>query len=335
MPVGHRVAIALTALITATLVGCADDDSPAGAGVTPTAGVAPSATTAPPALAGTAYYVENVDGGMRLWSVRGGTVTEHLRIAVRSSSASPDYCVGNSLIVSPDGQWVAWVTDDREAYPDGATGKLRVSHLDGTNERTLDGVYCNLDDLSWTPDSGKLAVSQAEKGHVFVDVGTGATETREFDSLQTVWSPNRSFRVRRGTEGNTFRVEKADGTVVRTVVDYTHEGFGFEVCGFTLKGVSNDGRYVTIGGCSTDPSRVLGAHFLYDTAESKHVTLPVSEVHRVWVTPDDHILIYGSNAGERQRLILMSPTGEVTETIERPVGLPDKAGLLTYAPNAR
>ena len=328
MSIGRRIALALTALTTAALVGCADGKTPAGAWVTPTGGI----TTAPPVLAGTAFYVEYLDGAVQLWSVRDGVVTQHLRVSVRNSPATPEYCVRNSVIVSPDGQWVAWVTDDREAYPDGDMGTLRISHLDGANERTLDGVFCNLDELSWTPDSRKLAVSQAEQGTIFVDASTGATETREFDEFQTVWSPNRAFRVRKVTQANAFRVEKADGTVVRTVEDYTHEGFGLEVCGFTLKGISNDGRYVTIGGCSTDPSRVLGAHFLYDTVDSEHVAFPVSEVHRVMLTADDTVLIFGSSEGARPRLMLMSPTGEVTRTIEAPAGLPEQAGLLTYAP---
>jgi hypothetical protein len=76
----------------------------------------------------------------------------------------------------------------------------------------------------------------------------------------------------------TFTVSTAAGSPMGTVTNYANGDGGIQRCGFLLRGLSDDGRYVAIGPCSTDPSRNLGANYLFDTVTGKHVKLPLTAV---------------------------------------------------------
>src|SRR5262249_45543004 len=97
----------------------------------------PSART-PTALDGTSFYFENDSSAhvVQVWSLNHGVATRRYAIP----QASTDFCVTNSVIVSPNGQRLAWVTGTGEGG--GIAGTLSVADLDGHSLRTLNGVIC-------------------------------------------------------------------------------------------------------------------------------------------------------------------------------------------------
>jgi hypothetical protein len=272
-------------------------------------------------LDGTSFYFVQTDSAVQVLSVRGGTVTQLRQIA----SSADDSCPANSVVVSPDGQWLAWVTGVHSLGD--ITGTLSVVRLSGSAVRTVDNVLCSLNESHWTADG--LAVEQVVNqatAYLTVDPATGATRPRS-DPAGEIRSANGAFRVRRDNDArNSFVVAGADGAVVRTVRDYANGSAAFRRCGYTLHGISDDGRYVTIGGCSTDPSRVLGANYLFDTRTGHHVTLPVKN-------PDS--ITFGAGgvvAHESGRLVLASTGGRVMLSAAEPTDLPAKAQFLVYVP---
>src|SRR5262245_23276425 len=123
----RSLATGAVAALLAALAGCsatpggaaASAPVPAPASAPPPAVLSTAAAGA--ALDGTAFYYTRSADAAQVVSVRGNTVTRHLRIPV----APQDYCLDNSIIVSPDGQWLAWVNGD---LSDGDIwGKLSVS----------------------------------------------------------------------------------------------------------------------------------------------------------------------------------------------------------------
>lgn len=237
-------------------------------------------------------------------------------------------------MVSPDGQLLAWVIDDGVA--DDLKGTLTVSRLDGTSARTVDNVICSILPSSWSADSRKLKVSQVVGGaatRVHVDVAIGAINPTPTED-EAVWSADRAFRVRKATDAkNSFVVEAAAGDVVRTVKGYSNDFGGFYACGYALKGVSNDGRYVAIGLCTTDQGRggLLGGRYLYDTQTGEHVTLPVAHPGAVMFLEGGTILVYGrERESSPGSFHLMSTAGDVITSVTEPAELPDRATFLRY-----
>jgi hypothetical protein len=332
------VVLAMVIPAAAGLVACTGDrkaptnlEHPAvpGSSATSQPSGTPATASAPSTIDGTAFYFQSAGNAVQVWSSRNGVVAKHYRISV----AEYDACVANSVIVSPDGRWLAWVASNGD--PSGIVGTLSVSGLDGRNPRTLKNVICSFNEFSWTPDSGRLAITRVVGGGwqpLYFDVRTGATEARTDTNL--VWSANRAFRVRLdANHPRNFIVETMDGTVVRPVKDYKNDFPGFDTCGYTVKGVSDDGRYVTIGWCATDPSRVMGAHYLFDTVTGQHVKLPVKQADAIIFLGGGTVLVRGAVGGSATRsLVLMSTTGQViTETVE-PRSLPTNATFLCYLP---
>jgi hypothetical protein len=275
---------------------------------------------------GVAFYYTVSLGAAQVWSLgRGGVVTGHLRIPIPAQ----DYCVDNSVIVSPDGQRVAWVTDDQtqgDLY-----GRLTVARLDGGEPRPLDHVLCSFDERTWMADSRWMRVIQMQGGNsqpLLFDVVTGALRTPTADGL--VWSANRAFRARRDVDTRTLLVESADGRVVHRFAGYSNDSATFSYCGYTIKGVSDDGRYVAIGTCSTDPSRALGARHLLDMVAKRHVRLPIPRVDSITFV-GGRVLLHGSaSKSESGSLALMSYDGKVIATVREPPGLPTGARYLSY-----
>jgi len=89
---------------------------------TPTAAASPVGTT----IDGTTFYFAPTPAGFRVYSTSGGRVSRHFEIR----APNDDVCVYNSLIVSPDGRWLAWVEDG--AGKGDAIGTLNVARIDGT-----------------------------------------------------------------------------------------------------------------------------------------------------------------------------------------------------------
>src|SRR5262245_38688656 len=137
--------LCLVSLGAAGLTACsgkpAPPTPPPSATPTPTAAPTPlqPSPRTPTALDGTSFYFEDNPSAhvVQVWSLSNGVATRRFAIP----EASTDYCVRNSVIVSPDGQWLAWVTGTGEAT--GIAGNLSVSGLDGKNPRTLNSVICS------------------------------------------------------------------------------------------------------------------------------------------------------------------------------------------------
>jgi hypothetical protein len=320
------IALGFMVLVASAVAGCAGS-TPLPVVPSPTTPAAPSAAPSgiDPQLRldGTSYYFVRTGTAVQVLSVRGGAVTRLRQIA----SPADDSCPANSVVVSPDGRWLTWVTGVR-ALGD-ITGTLTVVRLDGSSPHTVDNVICSLNESDWTAQGLQIVqpVGQAS-AYATVDPETGAVVPRATPA-DAVPSPHDLFRVRRnGDVRNSFVVEKPDGTVVHTVRDYANDSATFRLCGYTLHGVSDDGRYVAIGGCSTDPSRVLGANYLYDTETGRHVTLPVK-------SPDS--ITFGGNgvvvhdSGGRQ-LVYATATGKLEATATEPADLPAEARFLVYVP---
>jgi hypothetical protein len=328
------VALGLTMLVTAALVtaaaaGCAGSTPlPVPSPTTSTPPSVPPAATgsaAPLALDGTSFFFVRTGSSVQVLSVRGGTVTRLRQLA----SPADDSCPANSVVVSPDGQWLAWVTGVRTLGD--ITGTLSVVRADGSSPHTVDNVICSITESDWTPEGLEVVQTVGQTStYVTVDPATGAARPRTTPT-DAVRSGNGAFRVRRnGDVRNSFVVETASGTVIRTVRDYANDSGGFRLCGYTLHGVSDDGRYVAIGGCSTDPSRILGADHLYDSRAGRHVTLPVKSPDSITFAGGGVLVHDDGGESGGGRLVLASMSGEVLLEAAEPVDLPAEAQFLVY-----
>jgi hypothetical protein len=331
------VLLGLVVVVGMTATACdSDTDSDTGPSApVPTAGLTvppiatgrPAATgSAPSSVDGTAFYYRTTGSATQVYSMTKGKVTAHYRIAI-DETAGQDLCVDNSVIVSPDGRYLAWIAGTVMTK-----ARLTIASLDGTAPRTLDDVFCLLDDRNWSSDSRTLSVS-LERGDrdqwVNVNAVTGAIEPIAVRD-GVIWSANRAFQAKRGNDHSTFTVSTAAGAPVRTITNYTNDSGSFQLCGFLLRGLSDDGRYVTISGCPTDPTRYLGATYLYDTVAGTHVKLPLTEVDRIQLLPGGTVLVHGGARGARA-FVLMSATGTVISRLPEPAELND-ATLLSYTP---
>jgi len=315
----------MAVLTMAALAGCTTPTEPTGptpAGPTTT----PPMVVPPTALNGTAYYAAYADDAVQVLSASGGTVRKHGRIPFSDS----DPCVVNSVVVSGDGRWLAWVVMEQGAPQGGIVGVLHISGLDAKNPITRKGVTCALVESDWSAD-GRLAISQSPGDAVLIDPKTGAT-TPNPDAEGDVWSANRAFRVK-ADPGAELAVQDARGATLNVVRDYTNDYPSFDTCGYTVHGVSDDGRYVTIASCATDPSRILPAHTLLDTETGRPVTLPFAHIDDVRFLGDGTVIVRGGDTESGGRsLALIRATGEVLEKQAEPAGV--QGEFLTYAWNA-
>jgi hypothetical protein len=328
----RSVALGLTLLVTSATVGCGGS-TPLPGGPGPTTPAAPSAartsagSAAPLTLDGTSFYFVRTDSSVQVLSLRGGTVTRLRQIA----SLPDDSCPANSVVVSPDGQWLAWVTGVRTLGD--ITGTLSVVRLDGTSLHTVDNVICSFTESAWTANG--LAVTQTvgqTTTDITVDPATGAVRPRPAPTGE-VRSANGAFRVRpNGDVRDSFVVESAGGAVVRTVRGYSNDSAAFRLCGYTLQGVSDDGRYVTIGGCSTDPSRILGAQYLFDTRTNRHVPLPVKSPDSITFAGGGVLVHDGGGEAGGGQLVYVSTSGTLMVATAEPADLPAEAQFLVYVP---
>lgn len=333
----RRAGFLALVLTLATTAACGSGSPAAPGSNTPTAAVlgsgtttagpadrtpaAPSARPTPSTVDGTAFYFRTTGTKTQVYSMTKGVVTLRYRI----SAASTDVCVGNSVIVSPDGKRLAWIEGP-------ATGTLTIATLDGAAPRTLGDVFCLLDDRNWSDDSRTLSVI-VDRGDLRqptrVNAATGAVEPIAAND-GTIWSANGAFRAKRANDHSSFTVLTAAGAVVRTITNYTNDSGTMDRCGFLLRGLSDDGRYVAISPCSTDPSRNLGANYLFDTMTGKHVTLPLAHVDHIGFLGGGTVLLHGDASGTRT-IALMSATATVIASRPEPADLRD-AIFLSYTP---
>lgn len=223
-----------------------------------------SATGEQPGLGGiaaTLYYIRFDGGSEHLYGLTGHDVREVL------SPRAPT-C---GMAVSPDGTRVAWATTDGG----GSTGDLVVSGIDGKGQKTVrKDVSCTGGNAPfWTPDSRHMLVSRGNQAdRALVDVETGALSATPLAKVHDhgVWSPNGRY-VAYAKDGKIV-VAKPDGMVVHQVAhgDETPTG------GFTVQGVTDDGRRVVVGVRATDLHQIRSGHRLVDAVTGQAIELPGS-----------------------------------------------------------
>ncbi|MDT0527605.1 hypothetical protein RM555_01220 [Micromonospora sp. DSM 115977] len=256
--------------------------------------------------ASTLYYLTREGGRQYVTALRNGTVTRHLNV--------PDgrYCVGDSVSVSPDGRRVAWVVGN-----DQGEGQLTVANLDGSGRKTLSQrVYCLGNHPAWAGDSASMKVILVGSGAKgLLDLGTGrftAQQPEQF-ARDTVRSASGAFQA----YGDDQRIVVRDAR--GRVVHEARHGAESETGGFTVTGVSDDGRYVAVGPRATDPSRGIGGRTLVDMTTGRGVPLPV-EVSRghfsFWLGAAGAMVVRVDESGGPARIHEVSGDGRVVTRTE-------------------
>lgn len=305
--------------VTAPTEKAAPTATPSSNAPTGTAGPASFAVDRPlwTGIPGTLYYV-SFDGRSHLRALAGGTAREVL--TPRGG--------GCALAVSPDGRRLLWGTSDG-AGP----GDLIVASADGSGRRTLlRGISCQGGNGPfWLPDSRHLLVSRADAPErVLVDALTGAVAATPLAGTDgyVVWSPSGTavaYQVQ-----DTIVVARPDGSVVRRV----RHGDETPVGGFSLQGISDDGRRAVVGFRNTDPSQVRSGFRLVDTVTGRNLPLPGGirpsgdQKPAVYPLAGGQFLIRVPQ-GDTHRLYLVAADGAIRDRATEPPGLAGSALLLT------
>jgi hypothetical protein len=318
------VAAAVAAVAAVALVGLPlrHEDRGAPPEVAPTLALSPAPAPAPAtpvawdALPPTFYYqVAHPSGdGLRydLWWWA-GTQSE-----VQFTAPGP----ACGMFLSPDQLTVAWVAADGTP---GHGGDLWVSGLDGNLQRKLlTDVTCSGLDVPRWAGPGELIARQAGTGRPrWIDVGTGKSGPSPFGPSVTdlVWSPD--GRTCAYSESDRIVVVcRPDGSVIRRVAhgDETPTG------GFSLQGISDDGRQAVLGLKPNDPGQVRTGFRLMDTVTGKNLTLPegvelgratAAEIHPV---PGGQLLVR-VDEGARNRIYLIGVDGTILDSRVEPDSL--------------
>jgi hypothetical protein len=232
------------------------------------------------------------------------------------------------MFLSPDQSQVAWVAVSTDP---GATGDLYVAGIDGNLQRRLlfDVTCTGLDVPVWL-DSQTLIVGQGDKGpHKLIDVQTGKAVDSPFPegSPDLVSSPNAQYAAY-SADGKIV-VCRPDGTVIRR----TAHGAETPTGGFTVQGISDDGRRVVLGMMPSDPSHVRTGFRLVDTVTGDNLKLPKrvrvgnltsAEIHPV---PGNQLLVR-VDEGTRHKIYLLGADGAILDTRTEPGTLHDALLLI-------
>jgi hypothetical protein len=168
---------------------------------------------------------------------------------------------------------------------------------------------------SWLPDSKTLAVYSGDRGPGRIDADTGAfTSIPERYEGYVAWSPGGGY-VAYG-DGGEIVVESSTGAVKYRVP------YDINCCtgGFTVHGVSADGRYVGVNYAPSDPGGVRGTMRVVDMTTGQEITLPVPMSGRVL----SHVLFLADGGmlvqtrpegGGSMTLQLVSAGGQLAQTL--------------------
>ena len=136
--------------------------------------------------------------------------------------------------------------------------------------------------------------------------------------IYNVLSPGGAYATY--ADGSEVVVVRSDGAPLRRVT-YTGGGEG----GFSVQGVSNDGRYVVVGAGSSDPTRIIGGAVLLDMVTGVPAPVPVippvgSRIRQIVLAPDGGMLITTStvDADDQARIYVVSPSGVVAQQASVP-----------------
>ncbi|GIM94820.1 TolB family protein [Paractinoplanes toevensis] len=201
------------------------------------------------------YY----DAGIQVRMFDGGTVRDLMPV--------PGPVCG--LSVSPDHRLVAWTETDSMG-----TLALIVANPDGSGRRrVLNDVICaGGNSPAWLPDSRRMLVAQdVPAPRRLLDVYSLAMTSTPVSGVVTyvAWSPNGEF-VAYDDDGEIVVARAADGTVVHRVHHDDESGAG----GFSVQGVSDDGRRAVIGLPGGPSDRITSGFRVVDTGTGADVPLP-------------------------------------------------------------
>jgi hypothetical protein len=240
----------------------------------------------------------------------------------RTTFTAPEPACG--LYLSPNGRRVVWVATDGG----GRTGNLMIAGSDGTGRRTLlADVACTAENVPvWLPDSAHLLSRLGNDGQRrVVDVDGEVRESPLAGTLADLaWSPSGEYVAYQ--DNGQIVVARPDGTVVHRVAhgDETPTG------GFTVQGVSDDGRRVVVGMRPSDPGQVRTGFRLVDAVTGQNVPVPHAGAAggAIYPAPGNTLLVRQDAAG-KQRLYLLGPDLKVIDTRTEPASLHDAMLLIT------
>jgi hypothetical protein len=224
---------------------------------TPSVLSAPSVTAAPgivfPLLSGVSLYYLG-ENGVYILGADGPREVPYRGIVGRCG-----------LAVSPDGTRLVWGT--------GGGGDLVVANLDGSGARTVaSGVDCGNRQLPvWSPDGQRLLFyPQGATQRKQVVVATGAVSNTPFaDAVHLAFSPNGQFAAYE-QDGEIVVARAGDGSVVRRTAHHDEPAGP----GFSVQGISDDGRYAVAGVDANDPGILRSGHQVVDTVTGADIALP-------------------------------------------------------------
>ncbi|GAA3294548.1 hypothetical protein Dvina_50910 [Dactylosporangium vinaceum] len=262
---------------------------PADSASTTTTSAAQTAPSEDRSTAAARYQVADVEAGTR-WYLRGGEVhayskgrdTVTARIPIDENDEAR--CVSQTLTVSPGGKRIAWA----EGSGDSFSGTLKVAGVDGKNVQTLSaGAVClGAGALRWKGDD-QLYFSSKDGGAFMANIPAGSKTKlpagEQFDaaSADGKWTAKQVGSQRLVTNGQQKRVYTYKPPAAEAE---HHDGWG-------ARGVSADGRYITVGWSGTDPSRALSTFAIVDTTTGKAV---VSQESSVCFTAGGLVLVHGN-----------------------------------------
>ncbi|MFJ8581437.1 hypothetical protein [Micromonospora sp. NPDC093277] len=267
-------------------------------------------------LSGIRFYLGFTDKDAVIHAVRGTADQVATRV-----SLDTEVCVRNTITVSPDGKRVAWVQDSADS---GMTGVLMAGTVGKQGAtRLLDGVDClGSNPLVWR-GSDLLMVS---RGAVSVLYDVAAKKRVDGDPGQETlrcWSADGRW-LAAVSDGKPY---VADGTQLHQYAYTPPKGEAIKWDGWRARGVSMDGRYVSVGWIGTDPSRQDGSFTVVDVTTSKVIELPVSgEVRSVQFAADGRVLVR-----QATRVVVLDAGFQKIGEVAEPRDV-QQLTLLTYAP---
>jgi hypothetical protein len=215
----------------------------------------------------------------------------------------------------------------------GHPGDLIVARPDGRSAKTLrQDIHCGGGSGPFWTDSQHLLITPVDGPRVVVDVRNGKVSSTPFADTTgyVVRSPNGLYVAYR--EDQDIVVTRHDGTVIHRVAHGNEQG---PDSGFSVQGVSDNGRYALAGVDNTDPGVVRRGRTVVDMTTGDKVPLPAAIPRSegpdfgVHLTAGNHLLVR-ARVNDRTRLYLVSPTGKVIDTRTEPATLREMDLLTSY-----
>ena len=219
-----------------------------------------------------------------------------------------------TMTVSPDGSRAVWVTNENSDY----LGDLALFVFgDPAGPRLLGGQVLPWSPPQWEADSRHIVVNTLD-ATFRIDTDTGFSEPIAPGVIYNLLSSDGAYAAY--ADGGEVVVVRSDGAPLRRV-KYTGGG----EAGFSVQGVSNDGRYVVIGAGGSDPTRVIGGAVLLDMITGALAPLPVippvgHQIRQVVPAPDGGMLVTTStiDADDPPRIYVVTQCGAVAQQASVP-----------------